>query len=105
MKRPSGSFVPVNAPIVIELSPQKQRRRHEKAISPSRLETTGDYGGFGGRGHPLHAVLGGVIIAAIVNGMALLGLPAAIQLMATALVLLASITVDVAVRRRGQTAR
>jgi D-xylose transport system permease protein len=60
---------------------------------------------FGGRGHPLHAVLGGVIIAGIVNGMALLGLPAAIQLMATALVLLASITVDVVVRRRGETAR
>jgi D-xylose transport system permease protein/D-xylose transport system ATP-binding protein len=60
---------------------------------------------FGGRGHPLHAVLGGVVIAAIVNGMSLLGLPAAIQLMATALVLLASITVDVVVRRRGETAR
>ena len=60
---------------------------------------------FGGRGHPLHAVLGGIVIAAIVNGMALLGLPAAIQLMATALVLLASITVDVVVRRRGETAR
>ena len=60
---------------------------------------------FGGRGRPLHAVLGGVVIAAIVNGMALLGLPAAIQLMATALVLLASITVDVVVRRRGETAR
>jgi D-xylose transport system permease protein len=59
---------------------------------------------FGGRGHPLHAVLGGVVIAGIVNGMALLGLPAAIQLMATALVLLASITVDVVVRRRGETA-
>lgn len=58
---------------------------------------------FGGRGHPLHAVLGDVVIAAIVNGMALLGLPAAIQLMATALVLLASITVDVVVRRRGET--
>jgi len=59
---------------------------------------------FGGRGHPLHAVLGGIVIAAIVNGMALLGLPAAVQLMATALVLLASITVDVVVRRRGETA-
>jgi D-xylose transport system permease protein len=58
---------------------------------------------FGGRGHPLHAVLGGVVIAGIVNGMALLGLSAAIQLMATALVLLASITVDVVVRRRGET--
>lgn len=60
---------------------------------------------FGGRGQPLHAVLGGVVIAAIVNGMALLGLSAAVQLMATALVLLASITVDVVVRRRGVTAR
>ncbi len=60
---------------------------------------------FGGRGHPLHAVLGGIVIAAIVNGMALLGLPAAIQLMATAVVLLAAITVDVVVRRRGETAR
>ncbi|MDE3238151.1 MAG: ATP-binding cassette domain-containing protein [Paracoccaceae bacterium] len=60
---------------------------------------------FGGRGHPLHPVLGGIVIAAIVNGMALLGLPAAIQLMATALVLLASITVDVVVRRRGETTR
>lgn len=56
---------------------------------------------FGGRGHPLHAVLGGVVIAAIVNGMALLGLSAAIQLIATAIVLLASIFVDVVVRRRG----
>lgn len=56
---------------------------------------------FGGRGHPLHAVLGGVVIAAIVNGMALLGLSAAIQLIATAVVLLASILVDVVVRRRG----
>ncbi len=60
---------------------------------------------FGGRGHPLHAVLGGLIIAGIVNGMALLGLSAAVQLMATAIVLLASITVDVVVRRRGATAR
>ena len=57
---------------------------------------------FGGRGHPLHAVLGGGVIAAIVNGMALLGLSAAIQLMATAVVLLAAITVDVVVRRRGE---
>jgi D-xylose transport system permease protein len=60
---------------------------------------------FGGRGHPLHAIVGGVVIAAIVNGMALLGLSAAIQLMATAAVLLASITVDVVVRRRGETTR
>ncbi|MEJ2288646.1 MAG: hypothetical protein P8Y02_08380 [Deinococcales bacterium] len=60
---------------------------------------------FGGRGHPLQAVLGGVGIAAIVNGMALLGLSAAIQLMATAVVLLASITVDVVVRRTNKQGR
>jgi D-xylose transport system permease protein len=60
---------------------------------------------FGGRGHPLHPVLGGIVIAAIVNGMALLGLPAAIQLMATAVVLIVSIMVDVLVRRRGETTR
>ncbi|MGC8468805.1 MAG: ATP-binding cassette domain-containing protein [Acetobacteraceae bacterium] len=61
---------------------------------------------FGGRGKPVHSLLGGlIIIAGIVNGMALLGLSAAVQLMATALVLLASITVDVVVRRRGETGR
>ncbi len=60
---------------------------------------------FGGRGHPLHPVLGGIVIAAIVNGMALLGLPAAIQLMATAVVLIVSVMVDVFVRRRGETTR
>jgi D-xylose transport system permease protein len=60
---------------------------------------------FGGRGHPLHPVLGGIVIAAIVNGMALLGLPAAIQLMATAVVLIVSVMVDVFVRRRSETAR
>jgi D-xylose transport system permease protein len=60
---------------------------------------------FGGRGHPLHPVLGGIVIAAIVNGMALLGLPAAIQMMATAVILIASIMVDVFVRRRSETTR
>jgi D-xylose transport system permease protein len=60
---------------------------------------------FGGRGHPLHPVLGGIVIAGIVNGMALLGLPAAIQLMATAVVLIVSILVDVPIRRRAETSR
>ena len=60
---------------------------------------------FGGRGSPLHPVLGGIVIAGIVNGMALLGLHAAIQLMATAVVLIVSILIDVVVRRRGETTR
>ncbi len=56
---------------------------------------------FGGRGKPLHALLGGVVIAAIANGLALLGASAAATYMVTALVLLAAITVD-SIARRGQ---
>jgi len=58
---------------------------------------------FGGRGKPLHAVLGGIVIAAIANGMGLLGMAAATQLIVTALVLLAAVVID-AVARRGRTA-
>jgi D-xylose transport system permease protein len=56
---------------------------------------------FGGRGKMLHAVLGGLVIAAIYNGMGLLGMSAASQYMVTALVLLAAVTVD-ALARRGR---
>ena len=58
---------------------------------------------FGGRGKPVHALLGGVVIAAVYNGLGLLGISAAGQDMATALVLLAAVTVDSLVRRRGST--
>ncbi|HEX4034622.1 MAG TPA: hypothetical protein VHX66_09275 [Solirubrobacteraceae bacterium] len=54
----------------------------------------------GGRGKMVHAVLGGLVIAAIYNGMGLLSLNADIQYMITALVLLAAVTVD-ALSRRG----
>jgi D-xylose transport system permease protein len=57
---------------------------------------------FGGRGRMLHALVGGIIIAAIANGMGLLGLSAAAQYMITALVLVAAVTVD-ALSRRGAT--
>lgn len=56
---------------------------------------------FGGRGKPLHALLGALVIAAIANGLDLLGAGAAPTLMVTALVLIAAITVD-SVARRGQ---
>jgi D-xylose transport system permease protein len=58
---------------------------------------------FGGRGKIIHALLGGVVIATIDNGMGLLSLSADVQFMVTALVLLAAVTVD-ALARRGQTA-
>jgi D-xylose transport system permease protein len=56
----------------------------------------------GGRGRMVHALLGGLVIATIYNGMGLVGLNADIQYMITALVLLAAVTVD-ALSRRGST--
>jgi D-xylose transport system permease protein len=59
---------------------------------------------FGGRGKAIHAVLGGLVIAAIDNGMGLQGYSAAAKYVVTALVLLAAVTID-ALARRGRTAR
>jgi D-xylose transport system permease protein len=59
---------------------------------------------FGGRGKMLHAVLGGLVVGVIYNGLELLGLSASAQLMWTALVLLAAVIVD-RLTRRGQVAR
>jgi len=58
---------------------------------------------FGGRGKMVYALLGGLVIATIYNGMGLLGLAAAYQYMVTALVLLAAVTID-SLARRGRTA-
>jgi D-xylose transport system permease protein len=54
---------------------------------------------FGGRGKMLHAVLGGLVIATIYNGMGLIGLSAPSQFIVTALVLLAAASVDALARR------
>jgi D-xylose transport system permease protein len=56
---------------------------------------------FGGKGKAVYALLGGLVIAAVYNGLGLLGVSAAGQDIATALVLLAAVTVDSLVRRRG----
>ncbi|HTG47880.1 MAG TPA: ABC transporter permease [Actinomycetota bacterium] len=54
---------------------------------------------FGGRGKAVHGVLGGIVIAAIYNGMGLLGVAAPTQYMVTALVLLAAVTIDSLARK------
>ncbi len=54
---------------------------------------------FGGRGKMLHAVLGGLVVGVIYNGLELIGLSASAQLMWTALVLLAAVIVDRVTRR------
>jgi D-xylose transport system permease protein len=55
---------------------------------------------FGGRGKMIHALLGGVVIAAVFNGLGLMGIAAAGQDMATAVVLILAVTLDALVRRR-----
>ena len=57
---------------------------------------------FGGRGKPLHGVLGGLVIGGIYNGMFLQGLPVQAEYVVTGLVLIAAVTID-AVSRRGAT--
>jgi D-xylose transport system permease protein len=59
---------------------------------------------FGGRGKASQAVLGGLVIAAIDNGMGLQGYSAYVRFIVTALVLLAAVTID-ALTQRGRTAR
>ncbi|HWF53344.1 MAG TPA: hypothetical protein VG223_01890 [Solirubrobacteraceae bacterium] len=58
---------------------------------------------FGGRGKPLHALLGGIVIAAVFNGLGLMGVSAAVTDIATAIVLIAAVTLDALVRRRSAT--
>jgi D-xylose transport system permease protein len=56
---------------------------------------------FGGRGKPIHALLGGLVIGIVFNGLALMGINAAGQFIATGIVLLVAAAVDAQVRRRG----
>ncbi|HEX3005110.1 MAG TPA: ABC transporter permease [Angustibacter sp.] len=58
---------------------------------------------FGGRGKPLHAILGGLVIAAIDNGMGLQGYSAPAKYTVTAVVLVLAVTID-ALARRGRAA-
>ena len=67
------------------------RRRGDRRHEPVRRPREGDR----------TRVLGGIVIAAIDNGMGLLGFSAASKYMVTALVLLAAVTID-ALSRRGR---
>jgi D-xylose transport system permease protein len=55
---------------------------------------------FGGRGKIMNALLGGIVIAAVFNGLGLMGVSAAVEYIATAIVLIAAVTLDSLVRRR-----
>lgn len=58
---------------------------------------------FGGRGKPVHALLGGIVIATVINDVGLTGVTAAVQDIPTAIVLIAAVTLDSLVRRRAAT--
>jgi D-xylose transport system permease protein len=58
---------------------------------------------FGGRGKAISAILGGLVIASIDNGMVLLGLSAAARYIVTGIVLLAAVSLD-ALANRGRRA-
>jgi D-xylose transport system permease protein len=55
---------------------------------------------FGGKGRPTDAILGGLVVAAVANGMGLLNQSAAVVYMITGLVLLLAAGVDALSRRR-----
>lgn len=58
---------------------------------------------FGGRGKMFHALLGGIVIAVVFNGLGLMGVGAAVQDIATAAVLIVALILDSAVRSRAVT--
>lgn len=58
---------------------------------------------FGGRGRMINALLGGLIIAVVFDGLGLMGVSAAVQDIATAVVLIAAVSLDAIVRRRAAT--
>lgn len=59
---------------------------------------------FGGRGRMLHALLGGLVVATIYNGLSLIGMSAAATDIVTAIVLLAAVAVDTLARRNSSRA-
>ena len=55
---------------------------------------------FGGKGRVVDAILGGLVIAVIVNGMLLLNQPSSVVYMVTGIVLLVAARVDALSRRK-----
>ncbi|HET9073940.1 MAG TPA: hypothetical protein VFN48_05120 [Solirubrobacteraceae bacterium] len=58
---------------------------------------------FGGRGKISNALLGGLVVAVVFNGLGLMGVSAAVQDIVTAVVLIIAVTLDALVRRRATT--
>lgn len=59
---------------------------------------------FGGHGKVIYALLGGLVIAGIDNGMGLLGFSAAVKFIVTGLVLLLAVSIDAIARRNRRAA-
>ncbi len=55
---------------------------------------------FGGRGRMVNALVGGIVIGVVFNGLAIMGVGAAVQDIVTAVVLIAAVSLDAIVRKR-----
>ena len=55
---------------------------------------------FGGRGKIFNALLGGIVVGTIYDGLGLMAVSSAVEYMVTAVVLIAAVTLDAIVRRR-----
>ncbi len=55
---------------------------------------------FGGRGKVMNALLGGIVVGAVINGLGIMGAGPDVTLEVTAVVLIAAVTLDALVRRR-----
>ena len=70
------------------------------ALAPRSIAVIGGTSLFGGKGRVVDAILGGLVIAVIVNGMLLLNQPSSVVYMVTGIVLLVAASVDALSRRK-----
>ena len=76
--------------------------RDERLMDVIATTVIGGASLFGGHGKPIHPLLGGLVIATLTNGLALLNISTAGTDIATAAVLLVAVAVDSTLRRRGR---
>ena len=89
------------------LAPELGRHVHRRRLDPAVLDRRGGHRRdslFGGRGNIRSAVLGGVVIGMIANGLGLLTSRSGTQFIVTGVVLLAAVTLDSLSRRRSAAA-
>jgi D-xylose transport system permease protein len=83
-----------------QLGDAQYGRRRGRCSMPSAPAVIGGTSLFGGKGRPVDAIIGGLVVAVVANGMGLLDQTAAVVYMVTGGVLLLAAGVDALSRRR-----